>query len=395
MSSAESHGGKGSDGAAWLALLAQGKPAERAQAAHGLGQIAEPPPEAVEALCAQIDKERSRTARASELLAVGAIGRRLGQVGGWELLWRLTGEDDELCPRPPALLVRLAATLALGWLSPALVTEEGRALFEANRDHREKPEALPWNGGDLGGLIAEQLAVIEALDADRVKSEVTRLLEIDRQAAIRADERLSERILAPLEGREHEPLLEDLSDEQRGLLVFDTEHGLVPEGWRCCLDFGTPVEDIFVTWRRYLGLTPPGPLDRRIELPYEGEVRRWPIWKWLRMVAREQVAAAEVEQAIEAALSAEEIVDLCRDALGLAYGLRGEQPLHPNPRLALLHRVLERHAAQIEVEDLEALLYPLSKLGEGRGWHMRVAGWRGGPFWPPEEGCAETKEGRR
>ncbi|MBN2495440.1 MAG: hypothetical protein JXR96_12670 [Deltaproteobacteria bacterium] len=367
----------------WLAELGGKKPADRARAAYRLAQLPEVPEGVLAKLADQIVMERSQPARASELMALGAISRACGDVAHWEQVFILTGEDSEALRKPPPLAVRLAAVVALAWICPPLVTAGALALLKEHRDHRA--DGLPWNDGELGGIIALVLTELEALDVAAALDAIASLRARSPQAAELGCKLLVERVLEPLGPREEEPLIEELRDEQRSALRFTVEQGFRPTSERYGLDFGMPYDDLSQpSWRRYLGLDPAGPMDRLLELEHDGERRSWPVWKWFRMLTRGSVAADDLGRAIGKALSADEIVDLARDALSFHYAVQNEDGLAPSPRSSLLHGLIDALGDEARGPDIDGIRYVLEALHELRAWDLKAAGWTRGPFTPPE-----------
>jgi hypothetical protein len=144
------------------------------------------------------------------------------------------------------------------------------------------------------------------------------------------------------------------------------------------LDFIMPKWDwSFPSIRRYLGLNDPGPLDTEIELDHRGETKRHPIWKWFRLLAREEVDEHTLKRALTDALSPAEIVDLGRDASFMVYATRDEGDDDPSPRSTLLRDLIDEHGAEADAADVDAIRFTLDMIGKGDMWKLRDEGWEG------------------
>jgi len=136
------------------------------------------------------------------------------------------------------------------------------------------------------------------------------------------------------------------------------------------------------TWRRYLGLDDPGPLDTELECSCDGKSRRYPIWKWFRLLTHEMVDADALGAAICAALSAVEIIELGRDVTTLTYATYYEGDDDPSPGSLLLRDRIDDLGARAVDPDVQAIRFTLDKIGEMEMWELQDKGWKGGPFEP-------------
>jgi hypothetical protein len=134
------------------------------------------------------------------------------------------------------------------------------------------------------------------------------------------------------------------------------------------------------TWRRYLGLDDPGPLDREIECSCEGETRSYPIWKWFRLLTSGKVDADALGAAIRESLSADEIIELGRDVTHLTYATYYEGDDDPSPGSLLLRDLIDDLGERAGNPDVQAIRFTLDKIGEMEMWEMQDEGWKGGPF---------------
>ena len=185
--------------------------------------------------------------------------------------------------------------------------------------------SLPWNAGDLGGIVKKVLPELETIDIGPALAEIESLIKThpkkkNKGWAVEADwpwRRLVERIFAPLNRRgDDTPVLSELTDPQHRTLLFAMKNELNIMMLRHTgLDFVMPKWDFSKpTWRRYLGIEKPGMLDREIKLKHDGKMKQYSIWKWFRFLAAEEVDAHVIKAALEKNFSAREIQDLARDA---------------------------------------------------------------------------------
>lgn len=395
--------------AEWWKALGAPAPEARGRAAfliaqlsaHVAAHVTEPLADAEKKLAAQIKKEKDDGARASEILALGEVARKSGTFEHSDALDLLTGDDSERTPKPPPVIVRLAAILALGVSDPIWLTASQVALLEASTDVRGDAKTFPWNGGDMGGILQLALPSLRKVDVTAALRRLTGLME-KFPPGVRKDGRpswagevlgpwgrLVGRLGAALSGRStDEPAWSELSPELQQVLRFGVEHRLNMVFSELGLDFQLPRTPSMSGWRRYVKLDPEGPLDREISVTHEGQSRRQPLWKWLRLLHHGKVSAADLSAAISKALSPSEIIDLARDATHLFYAMPNEDGLADSPRSSLLHHLVLGLDASVTAPDLPAVKYSLQALHEGKAREMKKLGWTGGPFSPPESAPA-------
>jgi hypothetical protein len=253
---------------------------------------------------------------------------------------------------------------------------------------------LPFNEGRLGELAARTLPLLETLDVAAALAEVRALLRAHprRERAPGSPwvpwpaevnwvwGRLGDRCLARLGNRERdEVLFDELDDGQIAYLRFGIEHDIPPGSARRGLGFMLPDDaPVRSSWRRFLGLVERGPLDQPLSLDLAGELRAFPIWKWFRLLTRDAIDAAAIEQALRSQQSDAEIVALCRDLTTQAYALPKD-----GPRCELALRLLEQAGGHAPAGDTDAIRYVLEKLAAYRVAELKQQGWTGGPFVPP------------
>ncbi|MBW2456204.1 MAG: hypothetical protein JRI68_16920 [Deltaproteobacteria bacterium] len=378
--------------AGWCDELTSSDAQTRAKAAFLLAMLPTHPSDLSKRLRRLSKKEKDEHAKASALLALGASEGRRQSVQDVKLFDRLSGCDTEASRLPP-LGVRLAAIVALAWVKPFDVSQEMIGLLRANRSMTVDAKAMPWNAGDLGGLIQRVLPSLEDLDADEALAELEALMQAHpwtrKEGWPMAVEwpwsRTVHRIFASLgDWREDAPILSELSDGQRRALELALQRKLNTRTLRRQgFDLIMPTWDWSKpTWHRYLGLTDPGPLDAELELDQEGETRRYPIWKWFRLLARDKVDAGLLQSGLAAALSPAEIVALGRDATTMAYATYDEGDDDPSPRSCLLRDLIDQLGAKAKAADAQAIRFALDRIGGMEMWKMQSKGWKGGPFKP-------------
>jgi len=375
--------------AGWCETLRSKDAKVRARAAFMLAMLPEHPSDLSKRLIRQIKKDRDEHAKASLVLALGVSELRSQSVERVALLERLTGCDSE-SPRVPPLCVRLAAILALTWVKPFDASQEMIELLRENADMALSAEAMPWNAGDLGGLIRPALSSLEDIDIDEAMAEMEALMKAHAHTrnegwAVEVDwawRRLTQRMFTPLgEWREGTPVLSELSDAQRHALSFALDNRLSWLLTRHGIDFIMPKWDrSWPSIHRYLGRHDPGPLDWQIESDHRGESKRHPIWKWFRLLACDEVDEHTLKGALTDALSPAEIVDLARDASFMVYATRDEGDDDPSPRSTLLRDLIEEHGAEVDAADVDAIRFTLDMIGKGDMWKMEDEGWEGGPY---------------
>ena len=244
------------------------------------------------ALRKQVGAEAGEAAKLGELLAIGLLGHS-----------RPTSEDARVIQEArgsKSPVVRGAGALANLVLTSKTVPDDGAdiaALLQSAID----PEVLPWRDGNVGRLF---VSVATRVDASALAAAVAS--KLDPEAApkswIAATEALLELGGFAKEWPEREVALpEELSETQRtiatGLARRDGIEGIrwgVPRSAR--------------DRRRWLGLTPPGALEKRISFSHEGTERQWPVWKvWQTAVGSSDVT--NFPPAVLQALSPDEMLE--------------------------------------------------------------------------------------
>ena len=396
---------RGADDAAvtaWCDDLQSADADARSVAAFRLAMLPAHPADLSARLRRVLKKEKNEYTKASMALAQGVSERRLRSLESVDLLDKLTGCDSE-SPRTPPLIVRLAAILALAWVKPTEISLEMIELLRANTAMKLEARSMPWHAGDLGGLVTLVLPTIDPIDVEEALTDIKALMKAHARTrgkgwamdvewpwdrfVTRMYSEWGDRRLAP-------PTFAEMSDGQRRVLTFGFKNRLnLRHISRYGFDFTQPSWDWKrrPTWRRYLGFDDPGPLDAEIECTRSGEARRYPIWKWFRLLAEEEVDADTLEEALTTALSGSEIVELGRDVTTLAYATYYEGDDEPSPRSCLLRDLIDKLGDRAEAPDAQAIRHTLHMIGEMEMWTMQDEGWKGGPFVPKRSKGGEVK----
>jgi hypothetical protein len=245
------------------------------------------------ALRKQVGAEVGDAAKLSELLAIGLLGHSHPTPDDAHVIQAARGGKSPVA--------RGAGALANLLLTSKTSPDDGddiAALLQSAVD----PEMLPWRDGNLGRLL---VSVATRIDA-RSELAVAVASKLDAQAPpkswVPATEALLELGGFAKQWPEREVALpEELSEAQRGIATgLARREGI--EGIR----WGVPrsARDR----RRWLGLTPPGALEKRIPFQHEGTERQWPVWKvWQTAVGASRVT--DVPQAVLEALSPDETLE--------------------------------------------------------------------------------------
>lgn len=375
--------------AGWCDDLSSAAADVRAAAAFKLAMLPQHPKRLSALLRRVVKKDRDELARSSAMLALGVSEHRLNSVRDVKLLDRLTGCDTESSRVPPPT-VRLAAIIALGWIKRTEISLEMVRLLQANTAIQHPAAALPWHGGDLGGLIEIVLPIIEPIDVDDGLAEIKALVKAHPYTKGQGWpmevewpwDRFITRLFAPCGERPPEvPTWAELGEGQRRVLRygFRKRLNLRPIS-RFGFDFTQPAWNWKrrPTWRRFLQIDDPGPLDREIECCHEGEKRRYPTWKWFRLLERDAVAADDLASALAATLPAPEIIELGRDITTLAYATYYEGDDDPSPRSCLVRDLID--GCGDLTADAQAVRFTLDKICGMEMWKMQDRGWKSGPW---------------
>jgi hypothetical protein len=377
--------------AGWCEDLTSSDAEARARAAFTLAMLPEHPTRLRILLRGAIKREKDDQACASEVLALGVAERRLSSVESVGLFDKLSGCDSESRKVPP-LTVRLAAIVALAWVKRTEISQEMIELLRANTKLAFDAAAQPWNAGDIGGLIELVLPSVDPIDVDEGLAELEALIEAHpctrgKGWPMEVEwpwDRFITRVCAVERDQRHAPpTLSELAEGQRRALLFGFTRRLnLRHVSRYGYDFTQPswAWKRRPTWRRYLGLDDPGPLDREIECSCEGETRSYPIWKWFRLLTSGKVDADALGAAIRESLSADEIIELGRDVTHLTYATYYEGDDDPSPGSLLLRDLIDDLGERAGNPDVQAIRFTLDKIGEMEMWEMQDEGWKGGPF---------------
>lgn len=107
------------------------------------------------------------------------------------------------------------------------------------------------------------------------------------------------------------------SERERGLLEVLSSYSFNAP----FLSRGIPAE--VYDRRRWLGLEPPGPMEREVELEEDGKRRKWPVWLHLKaQQAKEQDKPVDVERVLGRVLTPTQLLEVELEYTRNAYSLR-------------------------------------------------------------------------
>ncbi len=308
---------------ALLSVLAGGDAPARAGSAFALAWIPALADDVRTAVRRQLRVETSDPVKASLLLCLGV----LAQPGN-------DSTDDkriviEELARALSPAVSGPAVLSLMLLGAGVVKDAGRSLTTFLADPPD-PQTMPWARGDPDRLvvaIARRLA-LEIPVARAVAA------ELDPTAPVPAWQRPTS-VLLDLGGfKDHwqigdVALREDLSADQRFLAeALARKDGL--QGWPARLPFGWGLPASGRVRRRWLGVTPPGPMEKLIPFEADGARHSWPVWKvWKASYENgqpQEVLPGVVATHLSPDEALEALAEVGMSAYGLAFPRRGDPP---------------------------------------------------------------------
>ncbi|MFQ5571265.1 MAG: HEAT repeat domain-containing protein [Rhodothermales bacterium] len=372
----------------FFSLLADSAPRVRAQAVRLSAFFRTSSETALEQIHAAYVQETEVHVRASALVSLGILS---GQVPSEKYL-----DVFDRALEDPVFLVRAAGAVAhvyahSGEASDAL----WRVLEAAACARREPPDLFPWAQGAIAGLAAEALTMLAPVDRERAVASLLRAVECQVKEGDEAGEDLrrewplpylvAEHLVAMtferFERRTDEVVLEELDEEQRRTLKrVGSDLGVITWAQRYR---GIPHTQ--GSLRRFLGLVPFGPLDRKVKLAVGPYQETWPIWKWWRVARRGQIDEAALVDHLLDVLDTEEVFALCTDMVSGAYDPGGYVPHAPVPlAMMLIDRIAEQEIAKIEAYAHELLeegattsqcalaMVPLLRYGKDHG---RAVNW--------------------
>jgi hypothetical protein len=318
------------------------------------------PLDAANAVAMAFLKEKDDAVRASELLALGVLNARAQTLEHAALMAFCSGDDPRL--KKPSPLVAVAAILALGYARPFAITASMLGRLRKSQRVEAPAEALPWYGGKLGALAKKRLPALEKVDVDAWMRDLDTLIAAHPPQGHTHDPLVVEewvafvyRLLEPFQGRQNDEVLpEELSEDQRELLVQGYKKGLVPVFVQLgigCLDTNLS-HGRFWSMGRFLGIVSPGALDQRTTI----HGRNAPWWKVFIQLARGEIAAPAVKKAV-LALSDTDVLALAEDVAQFAYKPTSEEGvLEESPRAALLLGELDARGLTAKHAQLRAKL---------------------------------------
>jgi hypothetical protein len=324
----------------------------RAAAAMALAMLPELTPESLPLLAVQATTDGDEIGRSGALLALGRLGASDVQAGAAVASSRAAGT-------PP--LVRGAA--GLGWLRLDLARRFPEARMQIEDGLSYRGEELPWFKdvawfhnvpfADAMGRALVALARHRGKDAERELAEL--ILAIGKESGEGTVETQAAKILLDLGGFSGKPadrvaLVEELSPEQVAMAKELAATDLLPGGGFCLPASGA-------VRRRWIGLDPPGPLDRRTDVRGKS-VPVWRAWctrnpaptdcpspldRWQALIefaatsyppSARWLSSSELEKELSAAPSGDELFDraarIADDlAKRIAATFRGRRPVFP------------------------------------------------------------------
>lgn len=261
----------------YIELLADDDPAVRCATAFVLAFLEPADERALPALVARLAAEPDVTARASAMLALGYLSRYAKTEEHTGLMTGALGAEP---------LERTCAALALAQVHGNEIDDAARRVLSEARQTQVNIDGFwPWAEGDLQRFAAVMRGAI-ATD-DEIVADMRAVPDPNADSwdpAIRAlhrvfgnDERFDvDRLRLP----------EDVDDRQREVLRYFAEHSqqmLIQ--YEFMTNIGLP--RFKPELRRFLGMAPSGPLDRRIDI----DERNVPVWFAIHGVLTEQMDA--------------------------------------------------------------------------------------------------------
>ncbi|WP_434044618.1 MULTISPECIES: hypothetical protein [Sorangium] len=300
----------------YLALLSDSDASVRVAAALLLAFLSSHAERSAPVVRARVAAEPDEKARASAVLCLGYLDGYLGDEGDVDRFLELAHEGPDL--------VRVAACLALAYASPSRVgAAEQRVLLDALASAAQPLADFPWCGGELGNHIAMALTRVGAAQQD--VSLLVGLLEATqgKPTQPRVATAIVDAVFAVDGGPPSDLRLpSELSEAQRGTLKHLVERQLVQRIGAALSRHGLLSAEGDL--RRFLGLTPAGPLDRAVG----GE----PLWRLAIRVMSDRAPVEAWVDALNASLGPEEVIEACQDAAVPPYALlvpwprRGDDP---------------------------------------------------------------------
>lgn len=317
---------------ALFALLEGKEPAARAAATVVLTMLPELRGEALPLLKRRATQDDEEVVRASALLALGRLGAGDAEVA--QIVDAARGAEDPLVRGAGAVAwLRLDAGRSFAAVAEGLEAWLG---WQPAEPWTPDQASLPWFGGlavawyrmklPLGGAATALVALARQRDATRDLVEIA--LRLGSSATGGAALRRLSALVLDLGGflqfgENHVALLDELSPEQRAIAEKLAPTRLVPLAGRGLPASGTPR-------RRWLGLAPPGPLERQVEVEISGSQHALPLWRaWKQIVATAGRDSRPIPPPLDALLSGHDrwqaIVEFDSKAYGFACHMAPEE----------------------------------------------------------------------
>ena len=267
----------------------------------------------------QLDGETSETAALSELLAIGLLAQGRGASGD-------EGRAAQaVAARLATPMARGASALALVLLDPGAtspaVAKDLVALLQSAYDR----EGVPWCRGQWDLIVAS--TGWRARRGDDLAVAVAGALRAEDPPAVWVAPAQAMLALAGFKKRwqpNDVAIVEELSDAQRAVgTSLARRSGVTNLGW------GMPRSARDRS--RWLGLVPPGPLEKRVSFELDGATRELPLWKVWRTLYELQITTEDLPAAIAERLDADERLEALLEVDIGAYGIRAQAGGAPMP----------------------------------------------------------------
>ncbi len=298
----------------YLDLLQSPKAQIRSGAAFLLAFLPEIGQKAVEALKDRFEQEKDDFARAGMILALGLLERGKRSKAALDFKKLL---ENVKSAEP---LLKGAIALSAIQVNPELLSEkiidQLKEAFALPLKHpgagfyfiqQVDPELFLWNWGRFDEMIVYTLGSFGENGKKIAGKMVIELLNdfIEKQGEAKL---LAQAPIDPRLGAWPSMLLrlyfvpnrnedwfdpEDLSKEQRKILEELSQHELFGEFSVC----GIPLR--LRDRRKWLGLDPQGPFEKKSKYEYHGKTYDWPLWKLWKLMEKEKILMPERDQLLQ------------------------------------------------------------------------------------------------
>ncbi len=300
-----------------LSALGDADPLVRSSAAFALAWATDLAEQSVPALRKQVAVETSGAAALSELLAIGLLAPTAGDRSP---IGKLAADGP---------LFRGGEALSRALVESKVEPASARGLIDLLQAPFDL-QGVPWCDGQYDRLVAAVAS--RAKVSDRMGRAIATFVDARGPAMPWL---VPARALISLGGfdtrwqQDDIALPEDLSDVQRDIAIgLARRDGII-------VGHGLPTSGR--ERRRWLGLTPPGPLEKRI--PFEG--RSWPVWKVWGALYERGLTKERLPPLIAERLDPDETFEALVEVQTNGYGLQSTTAVGP-PTAALLEDVARK-----------------------------------------------------